>query len=135
MKTAEAMNVPLTGRIDIDAGFRRIHPTLPNQDVDEDNMRYKMLRNRMPLDKSAKWLSLVRDFPCAKCGAPPPSDPHHTCGSFGSIKSTDFACIPLCRKCHIEIESNREMHTDAALVYLPLFYAKFMAELYREDGE
>lgn len=44
---------------------------------------------------------------CLVCRAAPPSDPHHL--KFAqprgmSIKSSDRFCVPLCRKCHDEVE-------------------------------
>ena len=47
------------------------------------------------------YMGAVKQLPCCICGAPPPSDAHHTiCGRYGSRKTSDFDTIPLCKEHH-----------------------------------
>jgi hypothetical protein len=50
-----------------------------------------------PPVRSKRYLALVRQLPCAVCGAPPPSHAHHPiCGRYGNEKVSDLDAIPLC---------------------------------------
>lgn len=139
LETAQAHNAPLTGAVEvISQPFRRIHPTLPNTVMDADNLRYRTLRSTVTLAKSEKWLDIVRKFPCAMCGLDGTDDDpitaHHTTAGYHGGARADFTAIPLHASCHAKVEAptpeGRELHTDAALIWLPRFYAKFMEELY-----
>jgi len=47
------------------------------------------------------YMLAVKQLPCCICGAPPPSEAHHTiCSRFGSRKTSDFNTIPLCAYHH-----------------------------------
>ena len=51
------------------------------------------------------YLDWVKTLPCAKCGAPPPSDPSHLNSFKGTAtKSPDPWAIPECRQCHESYE-------------------------------
>lgn len=56
----------------------------------------------LPIVRSKEWLAEVRKEQCCICNAPPPSDPHHICGGYNGIKSSDLLTVPLCRVCHQE---------------------------------
>lgn len=48
-----------------------------------------------------EYMLAVKQLPCCICGAPPPSECHHVInGRFGSRKTSDFDCIPLCDADH-----------------------------------
>ncbi len=59
--------------------------------------------------RSRAYRAWIREQPCAACGAPPPSDPHHHTLKPGSkamgVKVTDAWCVPLCRRCHDKLDS------------------------------
>jgi hypothetical protein len=47
------------------------------------------------------YMLAVKRLPCCICGAPPPSDAHHTiCGRYGSRKTSAYETIPLCKAHH-----------------------------------
>ena len=47
----------------------------------------------------------IKRFPCLACGSTYMVDPAHTGPhGFGS-RSSDYSCIPLCRKCHPEFDA------------------------------
>lgn len=46
------------------------------------------------------YLAFVRELPCARCKAPPPSDPHHFGPRGVGEKCDDYRTVPLCRLCH-----------------------------------
>ena len=50
-----------------------------------------------------RYLDYVRTLPCADCGKPGPSDPHHESwidGTRAGGKPDDAFALPLCRVCH-----------------------------------
>jgi len=48
-----------------------------------------------------KYVGMVKQLPCAVCGAPGPSDAHHVIHDrYGSRKSSDFDVVPLCKLHH-----------------------------------
>lgn len=50
---------------------------------------------------AAEYMGLVKQLPCAVCGAPAPSDAHHCFhGRYGARKASDFDVIPLCKIHH-----------------------------------
>lgn len=62
----------------------------------------KQLRHRTHLHRQ-----YVRRQECCVCGATGPSDPHHL--KFAQpramgMKVSDEFCVPLCRRCHEEVE-------------------------------
>lgn len=50
--------------------------------------------------RAPHYLAWVRELPCALCGAPPPSDPHHAGPRGMGQKTDDYRVLPLCRACH-----------------------------------
>jgi hypothetical protein len=64
-------------------------------------------------DRDPVWLEAVRLLPCARCKAEGPSDPHHVYGSVFNLKSSDLLTVPLCRKCHTEVEGDQALREDA----------------------
>lgn len=65
-----------------------------------------------------KRLTTIRQLPCIRCHAPPPSQAAHAnWGKFGKgmgIKSDDEYTIPLCLSCHQWLDQYREMSRDEA---------------------
>jgi hypothetical protein len=59
---------------------------------------YRNIAGRRPARDEA-YLERVRILPCCRCGKPE-SEPHHVFQSFGSLKTSDKATIPVCRDCH-----------------------------------
>lgn len=60
-------------------------------------------RNRSPAHRR-----FVAGLRCIRCGAAPPSDPHHL--KFlqpraMALKAGDQWCIPMCRRCHDAVEN------------------------------
>lgn len=52
-----------------------------------------------------KYLAFVRTKPCARCGAPAPSDPHHIVSRmWREVKRNDYLALPLCRPCHTLVD-------------------------------
>lgn len=54
--------------------------------------------------RNKEYLDWVKKFPCARCGKPGPSDPHHLRGGGAALKCHDYETIPLCRICHNYLE-------------------------------
>lgn len=50
--------------------------------------------------RSPVYLAFVRARPCCSCGTAGPSDPHHDGERGVGQKADDYACVPLCRRCH-----------------------------------
>ena len=51
--------------------------------------------------KDPGYMALVKQLGCCICGMPPPSDAHHCIsGRYGTRKSDDRDCIPLCKDHH-----------------------------------
>ncbi|UYZ80278.1 hypothetical protein [Moraxella bovis] len=63
-------------------------------------------------------LNRIKSLPCVQCHAPPPSDPcHANWGEFGKgmgTKSDDEYTIPLCRKCHQELDTYQGRNRERA---------------------
>jgi len=56
---------------------------------------------KVPKWRSTAFLRMVHEFPCSRCSACPPSDPHHFGSDHGKAqKVDDFRVVPLCRRCH-----------------------------------
>ena len=76
----------------------------------ELEMMFKRLRNESAKDKelirSEKYLSFVRNQKCSYCDTEFRIDSHHVTGSYGSLKTSDFLTIPLCRGCHTMLENH-----------------------------
>lgn len=53
---------------------------------------------------------MVKGQPCCVCGREGPSDPHHFLGSVHGLKSSDLYTVPLCRRCHDQIELRGELN-------------------------
>ena len=52
-------------------------------------------------DAASQHLADVKSCNCVNCGAPAPSDAHHTRSDhFGRPRASDWATIPLCKLCH-----------------------------------
>lgn len=63
---------------------------------------------------ASKHLGNVKGCNCAVCGAPPPSDAHHTRSDhFGRPRASDFATIPLCKACHKAYHADKKAWEDA----------------------
>lgn len=58
----------------------------------------------IPKVESQVYVNFVKSHSCAKCNAPPPSEPHHVRGLDGlpgvGRRPSDHLAIPLCDKCH-----------------------------------
>lgn len=58
----------------------------------------------IPKVKDSKYLDYIRTCPCAFCGFPGPSEPHHIRGVDGapgtSRVPSDHLALPSCRECH-----------------------------------
>lgn len=69
-----------------------------------------------------RYLDFIRMQPCASCGKPGPSDPHHASwvdGTRASGKADDAFAYPLCRVCHTNHHTGYGMDAiDEALVML-----------------
>jgi len=50
------------------------------------------------------YLGFIRAQDCCLCGAEGPSEAHHVAQGGMSTKGSDLSCIPLCHKCHSDIE-------------------------------
>lgn len=83
------------------------------------------LMQRLPAWRSPKYLDWIRSLPCANCGKPGPSDPHHLIGiaGMGTVggKAPDQFAVPLCNgikdRCHQELHLNR-IPLDAQWIWL-----------------
>lgn len=75
--------------------------------IDEIQLLYRRLRDislRKPA-RDKKYLKWIKTKPCVRCGRPA-DDPHHIFGSSGSLKSSDYHTVPVCRECHNFYEKN-----------------------------
>jgi hypothetical protein len=87
-----------------------------------------------------EFLDWVKGFPCARCGAAPPSDPHHLRSGGMGLKCHDYESLALCRKCHDFVENKgkktfaQEMGDkieEARILYLSTYiYAKKVEGIY-----
>lgn len=65
--------------------------------------------------RDPKRLELIRSLPCCQCGASPRSQAAHS--NFGihgkgkGIKADDRYTIPLCHKCHADLDQNLSQQT------------------------
>jgi hypothetical protein len=51
------------------------------------------------------YLAFVRTKDCCRCGAPPPSDPHHLVSrKWREVDRDDALCVPVCRRCHTLVD-------------------------------
>lgn len=59
--------------------------------------------------RNSNRLTLIRQFPCSGCGMSPPSQACHAnwldCGKGIATKASDDYTIPLCAKCHRELDT------------------------------
>lgn len=58
---------------------------------------------RLPCWRSPVYLKWVRERPCVRCEAPPPSEAAHVrMGNGGGmgLKPSDYRTVPLCHTCH-----------------------------------
>lgn len=55
------------------------------------------------LYRSGPYLAFVRARACCSCGLPGPSDPHHAGERGVGQKADDYSCVPLCRRCHVQV--------------------------------
>lgn len=57
-------------------------------------------------ERSDAYRRWVKPWPCAACRKPWGIDPAHT-GPHGTAqKASDFTCIPLCRQCHRQYDTD-----------------------------
>ena len=63
-------------------------------------------------------LNKIRQLPCVKCHAPPPSQAcHANWGEYGKgmgIKADDEYTISLCRSCHSWLDEYKELNREQA---------------------
>jgi hypothetical protein len=72
---------------------------------------YKRLRSYLaPKERDPKYLKFVRSLPCCRCGSP--AEPHHIFGSYGSLKTSDYGAVPLCRNHHQDYELGRASNPE-----------------------
>jgi len=64
--------------------------------------------------RSKRYLEFAKGLPCCKCTAPAPSDPHHVESGGMGIKGNDTSAIPLCRKCHDQMDTKYKPWVDRA---------------------
>lgn len=90
---------------------------------------FKILRRKLCSRKyrDKKYLKYIRTMPCSICGSNK-SEPHHIFGSYGSIKTSDYTAIPLCREHHnIEHQlSDKEKMIELLILTMhEVIYKKF----------
>lgn len=70
--------------------------------------------------RNPKYLTWIRNLPCAACSSPSRNEAHHIrgIGHFGGVgrKASDYLTMPLCGLCHDRI------HNVPELKELQLFY-------------
>jgi hypothetical protein len=123
LETADSRNIPLIGKIDVDM-HRPPKPIYPHGT--DETIWFRWGKDNVGFHRDPDWLKIVRTQPCMNCGAPEPSDPHHIWASSMSLKSSDLACIPLCRTCHEAFERDRGLKNKAP-VMLAIFLVRFVA--------
>ena len=99
-------------------------PVYPNG---EETQNYRYGRSNVGYHRDPSWLEIVRQEPCMHCNAPGPSDPHHVFSGLHGTKTSDLACIPLCRGCHEAFERDRGLK-DRGPVMLAVFLVKLLAK-------
>lgn len=106
-----------------------------NQLTDLELM-FKRLRNESAKDKKLirdkKYLRDVSNHNCSWCGMTYSSDSHHLFGSYGSLKTSDYTTIPLCRDCHTRVENDENMKHECVKYLIPMM-AKML--WYKQDYE
>lgn len=55
--------------------------------------------------RDEKYLRYIRSLPCNACPKPAPSIPHHTKAGGMGTKCSDYETVPLCKRCHDQIEA------------------------------
>jgi hypothetical protein len=60
-------------------------------------------------ERSEQYMAHVRAKACCHCVADAPSDPHHLGREGLGQKVHDYRCVPLCRKCHDEVERTGQL--------------------------
>ena len=70
--------------------------------------------------RDREWLDRIKAMPCARCQAAGPSDPHHLFASFGPLKTSDTYTVPLCRKCHGEVEGRMQYFLELFVIWFKL---------------
>lgn len=65
-----------------------------------------MMLPKPTTSRDAQYLDWIRSLPCALCGHPSPSDPHHTASGGVSKTGSDYSAIPVCRCCHNDIHQH-----------------------------
>jgi hypothetical protein len=100
MKTAEAHNSQLTGKIEFLGKGSPVAST-----VDNFTLLMKRLRGIALTEpaRDAEWLRWVKSKPCCLCDRPA-QDAHHIFGSSVSLKSSDYFVVPVCRECHSKVQ-------------------------------
>lgn len=53
------------------------------------------------------FLNYIKGKPCVLCSKPA-DHPHHIYGSYMSMKTSNIFVVPVCAKCHLEIDCNSE---------------------------
>jgi len=52
------------------------------------------------VSRSEVFKNFIRSQPCAACGQPSPSEPHHVEQRGKAQTGSDYSCVPLCHECH-----------------------------------
>lgn len=88
-----------------------LNKSVKDEFVEAQHLQFQRLRSYAATGKvrSTKWLKYIRSLVCIKCENPN-TEPHHIFGSYGSLKTSDFFTVPVCRNHHIYFEANPKMN-------------------------
>jgi hypothetical protein len=71
---------------------------------------------KFPYLRSPKLLDAVRALPCQCCGCPPRSEASHSNqsqhGKGKAVKASDIYTAALCRVCHVEVDSGKNLSRE-----------------------
>ncbi len=77
-------------------------------------------------ERDPLYRRFVKRFACVACGKTWGVDPCHTGPHGTSQKSSDYSCIPLCRKCHDAFDADPRGFAERHQLDIPALIAGFL---------
>lgn len=99
-----------------------------NKHNNPEYLLYLRLKNSIGFDKSKQFMDWFHN-------EYPTKDPHHLWGSYGSIKTTDYTCVPVSRIEHSTMECEWQWAIDnLPLVFTTMIkYIKYLEKKVSEN--
>lgn len=91
------------------SAFARKSPLAPMKPLRRTSMKRRPRRERPGKDDRPYLEHFIKRLPCCApgCDADPPSDPHHKSGAGVGARAHDHETMPLCRRCHDDLDAFR----------------------------